>query len=248
MSLTAMLTAAGSGVLAGPWLRGLVFAHSVAYGQPPRGSCPTCGTPVVGVRWWALLAVAPVRGRCRACATRIGPLPGPVELLGAAVLAVLAACAPSAWVLAAWGWAALLGIALAWIDITMFRLPDTLTTAATIGVLALLGIATATTGQPHPLFRAVAAALILGLLYLIAVLVPGAGMGRGDAHLAVAVGACLGWRSLGTVADATRDTILLAAGYVLIMLAVRRLRRRDPVAYGVFILLGALLAIATEPV
>jgi hypothetical protein len=55
------------------------------------------------------------------------------------------------------------------------------------------------------------------------------------------------WRSLGTVADATRDTIVLAAGYVLIMLAIRRLRRRDPVAYGVFILLGALLAIATEP-
>jgi leader peptidase (prepilin peptidase)/N-methyltransferase len=234
-------------VLAGPWLRGLVFAHSVAYSQPPRAWCPTCGTVVVAVRWRALLAVAPAQGRCRTCATRIGPPPGPVELLAAAVLAVLAGCAPSPWVFAAWGWAALLGIALAWIDVTMFRLPDTLTTTATIGVLTLLGIATAATGQPHPLIRAVAAALILGLLYLVAVLVPGAGMGRGDAHLAVAVGACLGWRSLGTVAVATRDTILLAAGYVLIMLAVRRVRRRDPVAYGVFILLGALLAIATDP-
>ncbi len=88
---------------------------------------------------------------------------------------------------------------------------------------------------------------MLGLLYLVAVLVPGGGMGRGDAHLAVAIGACLGWRGIGAVADATRDTILLAAGWVLIMLAIRRLRRRDPVAYGVFILLGALLAIAAEP-
>ena len=247
MSLTSILTAAGTGLLAGPWLRGLVFAHSVASGQPSRGSCPSCGTPVVGVRWRALLAVAPLRGRCPTCATRIGPPAGAVELLAAAVLAVLAGCAPSAWVLAAWGWAALLGIALAFIDTAMFRLPDPLTTAATTGVLILLGVAAATAGQPHPLIRAVAAALALGLLYLIAVLAPGSGMGRGDAHLAVAVGACLGWRSLGTVADATRDTILLAAGYVLIMLVIRRLRRRDPVAYGVFILLGALLAVATDP-
>ena len=247
MPLTAVLTAAGTGLLAGPWLRGLVFAHSVPPGQPPRGWCPSCHTPVVATRWRALLAVAPVRGRCPTCTTRIGPPPGVVEGLAAAVLAVLAASAPSAWVLAAWGWAALLGIALAFIDTAMFRLPDTLTTAATAGVLVLLGVAAATTGQPHPLIRAVVAALVLGLLYLIAVLAPGGGMGRGDAYLAVAVGACLGWRGLGTVADATRDTILLAAGYVLIMLAVRRIRRRDPVAYGVFILLGALLAVATDP-
>jgi leader peptidase (prepilin peptidase)/N-methyltransferase len=202
---------------------------------------------VVATRLRALVAVAPLRGRCRTCAGRIGPRPGPVELLAAAVLAVLAACAPSGWVLAAWGWAALLGIALAWIDITVLRLPDTLTTAATAGVLTLLGVAATTSAQPHPLIRAVAAAVGLGLLYLIAVLVPGGGMGRGDAHLAVAIGACLGWRSLSTVTDATRNTILLAAGWVLIMLAIRRLRRRDPVAYGVFILLGALLAIAADP-
>jgi leader peptidase (prepilin peptidase)/N-methyltransferase len=230
MSLTAVLATAGAGLLAGPWLRGLVFAHSVPAGQPPRGGCPSCHTPVAATRWRALLAVAPLRGRCPACATRIGPRPGPVELIAAAVLAVLAACAPSAWVFAAWGWAALLGIALAWIDIVMFRLPDTLTTTAAAGVLTLLGVAAATTGQPHPLIRAVAA-----------------GMGRGDAHLAVAIGACLGWRSLGTVTDATRNTILLAAGWVLIMLVIRRLRRRDPVAYGVFILLGALLAVAADP-
>ena len=247
MSLTAVWTAAGIGLLAGPWLRGLVFAHSVPAGQPPRGECPRCGTPVVGVRWRALLAVAPVRGRCRTCAARIGPRPGVVEVLAAAVLAVLAASAPSAWVLAAWGWAALLGIALAWIDITMFRLPDPLTTAATVGVLVLLGVAAATSGQPHPLIRAVLAALLLGLLYVVVVLVPGGRMGRGDASLAVVIGACLGWRSLGTVADATRDAILLAAGYVLVMLAAHRLRRRDPVAYGVFILLGALVAVATGP-
>ena len=247
MSLTAALITAAIGLLAGPWLRGLIYAHSVPAGQPPRAACPNCGTPVVWLRWQALLAVAPLRGRCRRCATRIWPRAGVVEALAAVVLAVLAGAAPSAWVLAAWGWAALLGITLAFIDIAVFRLPDILTTAATTGVLVLLSIAAATSGHPHPLIRAVVAALVLGLLYLIAVLAPGGGMGRGDAHLAVATGACLGWRSLGAVAEATRDTILLAAGYVLIMLLVRRLRRRSPIAYGVFILLGALLAMTTDP-
>ncbi len=70
-------------------------------------------------------------------------------------------------------------------------------------------------------------------------------MGRGNAHLAVLIGACLGARSITAVAAASIDTILLAGAYVLAMLTLRRLHRRDPVAYGVFILLGALLAIVT---
>jgi leader peptidase (prepilin peptidase)/N-methyltransferase len=243
--LTTTLTAALTGLICGPWLRGLVYAHSVPYGQPPRGTCTRCGTTVVSLSWRALHAVAPPRGRCPTCAAHIGPPPGLTELLAATVLTVLAICAPSAWILAAWIWAALFGIALALIDTTMLRLPDTLTATATTGVLILLSIAAATTRQPATLIHAVAAAVVLGLLYLVAVLTPGGGMGRGDAQLALTVGACLGTRSILTVVAATLDTVLLAGVYVLVMLALRRLRRRDPIAYGVFILLGALLAATT---
>jgi leader peptidase (prepilin peptidase)/N-methyltransferase len=199
----------------------------------------------VAVRWRGLLAVAPVRGRCPNCATRIGPPAGAVEMLAAAVLAVLAVRAPSAWLLAAWSWAALFGIALALIDFAVLRLPSPLTATAFSGVMALLALAAAATNQPHALVRAVVAAVGLGLLYLIAVLAPGGGMGPGDARLAPVIGACLGWLSITAVLQATAAAILVSALYVLVMLAIRRLHRRDPVPAGAFMLLGAFLLLAS---
>lgn len=245
MSLTTTIVAAGTGLAAGPWLRGVVFAHSVKHGQPPRGSCPQCDAPVVSVRWRGLLAVAPLRGRCPNCATRIGPPAGVVEALAAAALAVLAVRAPSAWLLPAWSWAALFGVALALIDVAVLRLPNTLTATAFSGVIVLLAVAAAATNQPRALVRAVLAAVGLGLLYLIAVLAPGSGMGTGDARLAPVIGACLGWLSITAVLQATVAAILVSALYVLVMLAIRRLHRHDPVPAGAFMLIGAFLLLAT---
>jgi leader peptidase (prepilin peptidase)/N-methyltransferase len=248
MSLTTIAVAAGIGLVAGPWLRGLVFAHSVEHGQPPRGSCPRCGAHVLSVRRRALAAVAPLRGRCPTCRTRIGPPAGGVEVLAATVLAVLAVRAPSAWVLAAWIWAALFGVALALIDFAVLRLPTPLTTAAFGGVMVLLAVAATITNQPHALLRAAVAAVGLGLLYLIAVLAPGGGMGPGDARLAPVIGACLGWLSITAVLRATVAAILVGALYVLVMLTIGRLHRRDPVPAGVFMLLGAFLLLASGAV
>jgi hypothetical protein len=70
MSLTTLLGAAGTGLVGGPWLRGLVYAHTVPYGQAPRGSWGRCGTTLVRVPWRALRAVAPAQGRCPACRDR----------------------------------------------------------------------------------------------------------------------------------------------------------------------------------
>ncbi len=231
-----------AGIVAGPWLRGLIFAHTVAYGQPPRSRCPRCGHPVVAIGWRGLAAGAPPGGRCPACTATIGPPVGILEALAATVVVILAAHAPSTWVLAAWCWAGLLGVALAIIDAAVHRLPDILTTAAGVGTLLLLSAAAAATGDPHALIRAVLAGLGLGVLYLVPILA-GAGMGRGDAQLALVIGASLGWVSITAVVTATIAAVLLAAGYVTAMLAARRIRSTDAVPYGPFMLLGALAAI-----
>jgi len=191
-----------------------------------------------------LTAVAPLRGRCPTCATHIGPRAGATELLTATVLAILALRAPSPWVLAAWTWAALFGVALALIDSAVLRLPTALTITALTGTLILLAGAAVAAGQPDPLLRSLAAAAGLGLLYLLVVLAPGGGMGPGDAQLAPLIGACLGWLSVAAVVTATLGAVLIAATYVLVMLATRRLRRRDDVPYGVFMLLGAFAMLA----
>jgi leader peptidase (prepilin peptidase)/N-methyltransferase len=245
MPVIAVLAAVGLAVVAGPWLRGLVFAHTVAYGTPPRRSCPNCGQPVIVAALRGLAAVGPLDGRCPTCARQVGPPAAAVELITALVLAVVAVRAPSGWVLAAWCWAGLLGVALALVDAAVYRLPDILTTAAALGSAALLTAAAMTTGDLPALASAGLGALGLGGFYLVLVLVPGAGMGRGDAQLAVVIGGCLGWLGPAAVVTATIAAVLLAAVRVLAGLAAGRLARRDPVPFGPFMLLGALIAVAT---
>lgn len=183
-----------------------------------------------------LVAVGPLDGRCPTCARRVGPYLGAVEFLTALVLAVRA---PSGWVLAAWCWASLLAVALALVDAAVYRLPDLLTTAAALCSAALLTAAAVTTGDLPALASAGLNALGLGLFYLALVLIPGAGMGRGDAHLAVVIGGCLGWLGPAVIVTATIAAVLLAAGHVLAGLTAGRLARRDPVPFGPFMLLGA---------
>jgi leader peptidase (prepilin peptidase)/N-methyltransferase len=243
MLLTTVVAAVGAGVIPGPWLRGLVFAHTVEYRQPARSRCPSCGHVAVPVALRGLVAVAPVDGRCPTCRTVLGPPAGSVEVFAAIVIAVLALQAPSGWVLAAWCWAGLLGVALALIDAAVHRLPDLLTVAATAGALLLLCMAAIASGDYHALIRAVLCGLGLGVVYLVPILATSTGMGRGDGQLALTIGVCLGWVSITAVLTATIAAVLLAAAYVAAMLLTGRLGRRDPVAYGPFMLLGALISV-----
>jgi leader peptidase (prepilin peptidase)/N-methyltransferase len=242
-SLSALF-AAGLGVAAGPWLRGLIFAHTVAYGSSPRSHCPGCGHRAVPVAWRGLAAVAPLGGRCPACAAPVGPRVGAVEVVAAALLAGLAWRAPSGLVLAAWGWAALLGIVLAVVDVAVFRLPDPLTLAAAAGALLLLSADALTSGHYAPLVRSVLCALGLGGVYLAPILASAAGMGRGDGQLALVIGLCLGWISVAAVAAGTVAAVLLAGAQVAVVMVTGRIRRADPVPFGPFMLLGALVALS----
>ncbi|GAA1025664.1 hypothetical protein GCM10009557_00460 [Virgisporangium ochraceum] len=234
--------AAALALVTGPWLRGLIFAHSVAYRQPLRRRCPACGAIAVGARAGLLIA-APLDGRCPLCRSPLGPTPGVVELTCAAVLVGIAVAAPSGWVLAAWTWTALLAVALAFVDVAVMRLPDTLTVTACVGSLGLLGIAAIATGSAFHLGRAIVGGVGLGALYLVPILWSAMGMGRGDGMLAVVVGMNVGWLGLDALVTSTLATAAIAAACTLTMLASGRVRRGDHVAVGPFILLGALAAI-----
>ncbi|GIJ62184.1 type 4 prepilin-like proteins leader peptide-processing enzyme [Virgisporangium aurantiacum] len=235
-------------VASGPWLRGLVFAHSVAYRHPLRRRCPTCGVVAVRVAGRGVLAAAPVDGRCHLCGVPLGRPVGTVEGTAAAVLVVLALVAPSGWVLAAWSWTALLGIALAYVDLAVLRLPDALTVAAGLGSLALLGVAAVATDSPGRWWQALAGGLGLGVLYSIPILSRAMGMGRGDRMLAVVVGINVGWLGLAALVTATVATAAIAAVYTVAKLVGRQLRLTDHVPVGPFILIGGLVAIVRHAV
>jgi leader peptidase (prepilin peptidase) / N-methyltransferase len=230
-----------AGFLAGPWLRGLIYAHGVGYRRPYRTDCPRCGTPVVTIAAHGILAAAPPSGHCPRCGHPVGPVPGGIESLAALVLAVIAWRAPDGWLLATWSLTALLGIALAGIDLAVLRLPDPLTLTAAATTLSVAAAASIATAHPGILAGAVIGAAALGGSYYLAGV--RYGMGRGDAALAFVLGANLGaYRATAVVAGAVW-TILLGALITGLLLATHRIHRRQHLPYGVFLLLGALTAI-----
>lgn len=189
-----------------------------------------------------LLAVAPHDGHCPTCASPIGPVAGGVEILAALALMAAASRAPSGWVLAAWTSWVLLGIALSLIDTKVHRLPDALTTTATVGAGLLLTAQAVTSGEPNPLFRALTGAAGLGAVYLIAILAP-TGMGRGDGRLAVGIGLVLGWVSIPTVVLGTVVAMVLAGAWTAHGWIRGWLGSSDQVALGPHLITGAFLAL-----
>jgi len=102
MGLTWTLATAPIAAMLGPWLRSRILAHTIEHGQPLRSRCEHCAAPVVPARWRGVLTPLPATGNCPHCRRRLGPPAGTVEVLAAAVTAVLAWQAPSGWILAAW--------------------------------------------------------------------------------------------------------------------------------------------------
>jgi leader peptidase (prepilin peptidase)/N-methyltransferase len=238
-----LIGATAAGVTAGPFLRGVILHYSTPSGDPPRRNCPACDSPVLAVgRPWRLHL--PPTGRCPVCGDRIGPPLLAVELLAAAVLAVIAVRATSAWELAALGWLTVVAVPLAFIDVAVHRLPDKLTVTAYVGTLALLAVTALAGHHPGQLGRATLAGAALAFLYLIMFLASPAGIGLGDGKLAASVGTALGWLGWRTLVTGTVASFLAAGLFAILLLVLRRAKRTDHMAYGPFILFGALAAIA----
>lgn len=237
--------AAVVGIAAGSTVRAVVFHHAVLAEQPWRTRCPACDIDVVRPGWGVLASALGPSGRCRSCTSRIGPPVAVVELFAAATLGLLAwRHGPH---IATIGiiWAALVAVALAFVDIAVHRLPDRLVIAALAGLILVFAIATVRSGGYQRLAVAVGCGAGCGLAYLILVLISPGGMGLGDAKLAVLVGLAAGWFGIEVAIFATVSGILYAGLVAIGLLVARRASRRDQLPYGPFMLLGALTAIIT---
>jgi leader peptidase (prepilin peptidase)/N-methyltransferase len=233
--------AAAVGAVAGHFVRALVFGHSVSAGTPWRHRCPACDTEIVAPGWRP--TGLPPTGRCPSCRAKIGPPPGSVELVTAIVLAALAwriGVHPS---LVAFAWAAVFGVALAFVDVAVHRLPDRLIAAAVIGTTVIFGIAVAAGAPYHRLVVSVLCGLGAGVAYFLVVFLSPSGMGLGDAKLAVLVGLTTGWFGIGAALYGLFAGLLFAGLTALVLLALRRVTRHDNIAHGPFMVLGALAAI-----
>jgi len=202
------------GIVLGPFLAGLTL------------SVPA-GDPILGKRWW--------RGG-QATPRRVAVVTG----LAAVALGAVAGALGAEPQLPAYLWLAAVGVALAVIDIETLRLPDRLTLPSYPVGLVLLAIP----ADWPALGRAVLAAVITGVAaFLLALLAPRGGLGLGDVKLLGLLGLFLGWLGWGVLVVGVALGFALGAVAAVGMLASRRAGLRDHLAFGPWLIAGALVAV-----
>lgn len=197
-----------------------------------RSACPICGTRLLARDLVPLASWLVLRGRCRHCHEPIGLFYPAVELAALAI-ALSSAAAVSGWLVWAgclFGWALL---ALALIDLREYLLHDVITLP-----LLAMGLAVAWCDAPQDFpGHLVGAGLGFAAFALIAARYRHwrgrEGLGRGDAKLAGALGAWIGWSGLPSV-------VLLASLSALAVAALRqawgaRLSAADRIAFGPYL-------------
>jgi leader peptidase (prepilin peptidase)/N-methyltransferase len=232
------------------------FLNVVIYRVPrkesivrPRSACPTCRTPIadrdnIPVVSWVIL-----RGRCRHCQAAISVRYPVVELLTAGLFAGAAARFGSHWVLPAY-LAFLAGLlALACIDLEQLLLPKRIVYTTLVTVSGLFFVAASATGEWHRLVTAFASGAVAFAAFFTLNFINPRWLGFGDVRLALLIGVGLGWLGPGTALLGFFLGFLLGAVIGVALMAARRLERRTPIPFGVFLSAGAALAIyAGEPI
>ena len=200
-----------------------------------RSHCPNCARVIAWYDLVPLLSYLVLGGRCRSCRAAISGRYPLVESLTAVLFLIIYLHYGLQITLVKYLFLASLLIAVSFIDIDHFFIPNRLVLAGIIcGVVfcffvpdvsiwsALLGAAT--TG---------------GFLLLVALLSRG-GMGTGDIKLGLVTGLFLGW-PMGLTGLMIGVCL---GGFLGIILLVTKIKgRKDPVPFGPFIALGTLIAV-----
>jgi len=232
-ALIAMAPVIGS--FLGVVIRRLPDQRPIVHG---RSRCEACGAALAPRDLVPLASWLATRGRCRHCGARLGGFYPAVELAALALAAVALAVDSGAAAWLDWGFGCWL-LALGWIDLRRFLLPNVLTLP-----LVVAGLAAAWLWAPGDLVdRLLGAAGGYLLLWAVGAvywrLRGREGLGLGDAKLFAACGAWVGASGLPSVLFGAALAALVAAA--VMGLAGRRLDRYSALPFGPFLALAAWL-------
>ena len=132
------------------------------------------------------------------------------------------------------------------IDARTHRLPDRIVLPTLAGTLLLVGIEVLALQDATRLGRAAAGMLALGGFFILLRLLSRGGMGGGDVKLAALLGVVLGWHGWTAVAVGVAAAFVLASLYALVLMALRRADGKTRIAFGPWMIVGAVLAIAVS--
>jgi leader peptidase (prepilin peptidase)/N-methyltransferase len=207
-----------------PERRSIVFPHS---------ACGSCATQIAWYDNVPLVSYLVLRGRCRSCGARIGPVYPAVELTTAVLLAgCLLAFGISLHAAAAAVFCAALVVVTA-TDLSHRIVPNVVVLPAAAVVLALMTVA-----EPSAQW-AIAATAASGFLFAAALAYP-SGMGMGDVKLALLMGAALG----RTVSVALFLGMIAALVPSIVLLARHGAKaRKMAIPFAPFLALGSVVAL-----
>jgi len=226
------------------------FLNVVIYRVPrhesivrPRSACPSCHAPIlerdnIPVVSWLLL-----HGKCRSCQHPISMRYPIIELTCAMLFAGAAARFGYNWELPAM-LVFLAGLlALASIDLELMVLPKGIIFTVLAGVAVFLVVAAAVYNEWHRLLIAVLCALGWFLVFFLLWAVSPRILGYGDVRLSTVLGLALGWLGIRYVILGFFSANLIGAIIGIFLIATKKMRRDQPIPYGVFLALGAALAV-----
>ena len=202
----------------------------------PGSTCPGCGNAIAWHDNIPLLSFLLLRGRCRACAT---PIPWRYPIVEAVTAALFAA----AWLrfggdlrqfIAAVVFLAAL-IAITVIDLRHQIIPDAITLPGVVAGFV------ATLATHHISWVSSVVGILIGSgLFVAVILLSRGGMGGGDLKLGAMLGAFLGWQSLLV---ALFIAVMLGGLSAVVLLAARRVARKDAIPFGPFLAIGGAVAL-----
>lgn len=230
------------------------FLNVVIYRVPrnesivkPRSKCPSCGVAIlerdnIPVLSWLLL-----RGRCRNCALPISPRYPLVELAGGALFAGAAARLGYNWDLPMVLVLLSSLLALSFIDVEHLVLPKKIIYPTLIMMSGLLVLDAGLTKDWHRLLVAVICAAAWFVIFYVMNFASPRALGYGDVRLAPVLGLGLGWFGWRYVVLGFFAANLIGAVIGVSLIAMKKMTRKQQIPYGVFLALGAALAIYAGP-
>jgi len=220
-----------------------VYRLAVPLGAALRADCPHCHVALPD-RWRGWLRPAGA-GRCPACHAPLVAHSWVYVAAPAAGFAALAWRLPTrnaaeAVLLVAWLVLTAVGVVLAGIDALVDRLPRPILAAGAAVIAPLVAVAAGCARDPGLAVRAVVVAAAFGGVYLILALVGLVGMG--DVYLAALLGLLLGTGPPASILAGALTPYLLGAPVTAVRLARRRIERGSRIAWGAYLIAGAVLA------
>ena len=205
----------------------------------PRSRCPACGAEIgardnIPVLSWLLL-----RGRCRRCGEPISVEYPLLELTTAALVVLAAIRYPNPWQAGLVGGLLALMPGIALIDLRHRIIPNRLTYPSLLLFSVVIVLARVIGGVGDPASAAIGLLLYGGILFVVAVV--SRGMGMGDVKLAALIGLVLGSLGLRFVGVAAGAAIAFGGLGGVVALAMGK-GRKSAIPFGPYLAAGAVVA------